>query len=65
MNIIIKDSERWTQKDWDNKEERVGVKVRTECNHEFYLVYEVINKPLFMLAVIKYAIEFEEICVSY
>jgi hypothetical protein len=61
MTIIIKDSERWTQKDWDKKEERVGVKVRTDINNEHYLVYEVIDKPLFMLAVIKYGMEFEEI----
>jgi hypothetical protein len=61
MNIIIKHSDRWTQKDWDQKEQRLGVKVRTECNNDYYLVYQIIDKHLFMLAVIKYNIEFEEI----
>jgi hypothetical protein len=60
MNIIIKDSDLWTQKDWDQKEQRLGVKHRLDIDNE-YLVYEIINKHLFMLAVIKYNIEFEEV----
>jgi hypothetical protein len=61
MNIIIKDSDRWTQKDWDQKEQRMGVKNKFDIDHPDYLVYEVLDKHLFMLAVIKYNIEFEEV----
>jgi len=61
MKIIIKDSDRWTQKDWDQKEERIGIKNRLDIDCPDYLVYEVLDKHLFMLAVIKYNIEFEEV----
>jgi hypothetical protein len=55
MIIIIRDTEAWEQ------EELIGVKFRFDLSHGGYVVYEVINEPLFMLAVIKYCIKFEEI----
>jgi hypothetical protein len=66
MNIIIKTSNRWTQKDWDKKEQRLGIKIKLDSNNDIVnygdnLVYEVLDKHLFMLTVIKYNIEFEEI----
>lgn len=66
MNIIIKTSNRWTQKDWDKKEQRLGIKIKLDSNNDIVnygdnLVYEVLDKNLFMLTVIKYNIEFEEV----
>jgi hypothetical protein len=59
MIIIIKDTKKWTWEDWCNKEKLVGLKAILGIN-----VYEVINKQLFFLAVIKYGIIYEELKCS-
>jgi hypothetical protein len=61
MNIIIKCSKKWSQEDWDDMRENLGILYDNSLNHDSYLVYRVFDKSKFMLAVIKYGIEFEEV----
>jgi len=67
MFIIIKEAVIYTEEDKKSGltfKHILGIDIRGLVSGSNYIKYEVIDKQIFMLAVIKYGIEFEEIKCS-
>jgi len=61
MYIVIKKPVRYTKEDIESKSTYLGIVYSDYNNGSGHMVYEVRDKQLFMLAVIKYGIEFTEV----
>lgn len=61
MNIVIKEAINFTIEDCINPNQSIGIKHSALINHEGHLVYQVVNKQLFMMSVIKYGIVFKKV----
>ena len=61
MYIVIKKPVRYTKEDIESKSTYLGIVYSDYNNGSGHMVYEVFDKQLFFLSVIKYGIEYEEI----
>jgi hypothetical protein len=61
MNLIITASNGIPKEDLLNQEKHLGLRYSHHVFLDNYIVCEILDKPLFMLAVIKYGIEFKEL----